>query len=385
MSSSVIKIENFKYRTAHLKLRITGTDPENPERKKKKTSHSCFFNCYNNFLKMKEKNGGVAPLNQPPDQMHYLGFPISLADNKESLFKQRNSLSGSKKNEKRTSAAKKKKMLHEEKSLATTQIEKKKKGGKKGSSSNVTEREEVDRREEEKKQREDKERKERNRKKKEKRQQILTARVDNLVERMSNESMDDKFGSELIDQCYEILSSNHSKESEDKADHPLIQHQDGRKDSVSPLPVTPRPCSSQPAQQFHSLSSTGYRRLPSLDRDVETELAEFIQHQESVRKGPGTEFVPGRLQKTPLRSTVPSERSMNKQFGGKQFTSTLGQPKTTPLRPTTGMKRPRQYPVQQTSDSEDDDKCCNCKRLKEENEQLKRNLEEILNNKGMHS
>ena len=113
-------------------------------------------------------------------------------------------------------------------------LKRRKKGVKKSSSSNVTEREEVDKREEETKQREDQERKERNRKGKEKRQQILTAPVDNLVARMSNESMDDRVGSELIDQCCDILSSNHSKESEDKADH-----QEGRKDSVSPLPVTP--------------------------------------------------------------------------------------------------------------------------------------------------
>ena len=59
--------------------------------------------------------GACPPLNQPLDQMHYLGFPISLADNKESLLKQRNSLSGSKKKEKNYSS-KKEKMLHEEKS-----------------------------------------------------------------------------------------------------------------------------------------------------------------------------------------------------------------------------------------------------------------------------
>ena len=245
--------------------------------------------------------------------------------------------------------------------------------------------------EKERKRKEDKEKRERNRKEKEKRQNILTARVDNLVARM-NDNMDDRFGSELISQCCEILSSNCSRESEDEADHLLMQHPEGRKDSGTPLSVTQRPSSSQPepAHQFPSLSSTGHRQLPSLDRNVEADLAELIQHQDA-RKAPSTPFVSGRSQKSPSQSTMQSQTSMQKQFGGKQFTSILGQPRATPLRPTTGMKRPRQYPLQQRiSDTEDDEDleseyCSNCKKLKKENEELKRNLEEISQDKGMQS
>ena len=55
------------------------------------------------------------------------------------------------------------------------------------------------------------------------------------------------------------------------------------------------------------------------------------------------------------------------------------------------MKRPRQFPLQQRiSDTEDDEDleseyCSNCKKLKKENEELKRNLEEISQDKGMQS
>ena len=34
--------------------------------------------------------------------------------------------------------------------------------------------------------------------------------------------MDERFGSEFISQCCQILSSNYSREGEDEADHPLI-------------------------------------------------------------------------------------------------------------------------------------------------------------------
>lgn len=215
-----------------------------------------------------------------------------------------------------------------------------------------------------------KKQKERNREEKEKRQKILTAGVANLVERMSNESMGERFGSELISQCCQILSSNYSREGEDEADHPLMHTPEGRKDSGTPLSVIPRPPSSKPAQQFPSLSSTGYRRSPSLDRNEEADLVSERSQKNSF-----------------IVNHMTSERSIQKQFGVTQFTSILGQPRATSLRPTTGMKQPRQYPLQHISDSEDDEylesKCSNCKKLKKKNKELKRNLEEILQNIGI--
>lgn len=88
-------------------------------------------------------------------------------------------------------------MPQEDKSSAFTQTGKKKKRGKKRSDNNA-EIDNVQNKEKERRQKEDKEKQERNREEKEKRQKILTARLDNLVERMSNESMDERFGSELI-------------------------------------------------------------------------------------------------------------------------------------------------------------------------------------------
>lgn len=204
---------------------------------------------------------------------------------------------------------------------------------------------------------------------------------------MSNESMDERFGSELISQSCQILSSNYSREGEDEANHPLMHTPEGRKDSGTPLSVTPRPPSSKPAQQFPSLSSTGYRRSPSLDRNEEADLAELIQHQDA-RKVSNTMFVSERSQKNSFTvNHMTSERSIQKQFGVTQFTSILGQPRATSLRPTIGMKQPRQYPLQHISDSEDDEylesKWSNCKKPKKENEELKRNLEEILQNIGI--
>ena len=55
-------------------------------------------------------------------------------------------------------------------------------------------------------------------------------------------------------------------------------------------------------------------------------------------------------------------------------------------RPTTGMTRPRQQPLNQAIDESEDDEdfvCSMWKKLKQENDQLKRNLEEVLQNKGM--
>ena len=118
---------------------------------------------------------------------------------------------------------------------------------------------------------------------------------------MSNESMDERFGSEFISQCCQILSSNYSREGEDEADHPLMHTPEGRKDSGTPLSVTPRPPSPKPAQQFPLLSSTGYRRSPSLDRNEEADLAELIQHQDA-RKVSNTMFVSERSQKKLLHS-----------------------------------------------------------------------------------
>lgn len=120
---------------------------------------------------------------------------------------------------------------------------------------------------------------------------------------MSNESMDERFGSELIRQRCQILSSNYSREGEDEGDHPLMHTPEGRKDSGTPLSVTPRPSSSKPAQQFSSLSSTGYRRSPSLDGNEEADLAQLLQHQDA-RKVSNTMFVSERLQKTPSQSTI---------------------------------------------------------------------------------
>ena len=168
---------------------------------------------------------------------------------------------------------------------------------------------------------------------------------------MSNESMDERFGSEFISQCCQILSSNYSREGEDEADHPLMHTPEGRKDSGTPLSVTPRPPSSKPAQQFPSLSSTGYRRSPSLDRNEEADLAELIQHQDA-RKVSNTMFVSERSQKNSFTvNHMTSERSIQTQFGVTQFTSILGQPRATSLRPTIGMKQPRQNPLQHISDS----------------------------------
>ena len=168
---------------------------------------------------------------------------------------------------------------------------------------------------------------------------------------MSNESMDERFGSELIRQRCQILSSNYSREGEDEADHPLMHTPEGRKDSGTPLSVTPRPSSSKPAQQFPSLSSTGYRRSPSLDGNEEADLAELIQHQDA-RKVSNTMFETERSQKNSFTvNHMTSERSIQTQFGVTQFTSILGQPRATSLRPTIGMKQPRQYPLQHISDS----------------------------------
>ena len=249
--------------------------------------------------------------------MAFWWFSIPLADDKESLLKQKNSLSNSKKREKRTGTAKKKKLPQEDQSSACNQT-KKKKQKKKGCSNNDTEGEDVENEEKERKRKEDKEKRERNRKEKEKRQNILTARVDNLVARM-NDNMDDRFGSELISQCCEILSSNCSRESEDEADHLLMQHPEGRKDSGTPLSVTQRPSSSQPepAHQF-----------PSLDRNVEADLAELIQHQDA-RKAPSTPFVSGVLHSQPCNHKHPCKNSLEEssspQYWGSQGPHPSGQ------------------------------------------------------------
>ena len=73
-----------------------------------------------------------------------------------------------------------------------------------------------------------------------------------------------------------------------------------------------------------------------------------------------------------------SERSIQKQFGVTQFTSILGQPRATSLRPTIGMKQPRQYPLQHISDEYLESKCSNCKKLKNENEDIYNSINEFL-------
>lgn len=295
---------------------------------------------------------------------------IPLADDKESLLKQKNSLSNSKKKEKKTTAAKKKKMPKENKGPAVTQTTQKAQKRKKNCSNNNDEKEDAENKDNERKR---KEKREKDKKDKEKRQKIFTARVDNLVERMSLESDDDRFYSEVVDECCQILSpSNHSRMIEGEAD-PIIQHKDNRNASGTPMQV--------------SSIASGYRKPPSPDRDdmPEAALAELIQHQDA-RKVAGIPSVSGRAQQSPVQSTLPSERPMQNQVRG-QFTSKFRQPCNTPLRPTTGIKRPRQHPLQQPiSDSEDDEdfECSNCKRLKQENEDLKRNLQDVLQNKGVY-
>ena len=117
----------------------------------------------------------------------------------------------------------------------------------------------------------------------------------------------------------------------------------------------------------------------------------MIQQQEA-RKLAET-CLPVRQQQPPvqqLRPTLPlADKSVQKQpMRRHQFTSVFGQPVNT-SRPTTGMKRPRQQPLlnQAIDESEDDEDfvCSKCKKLKQENDQLKRNLEEVLQNKGMYT
>ena len=123
-------------------------------------------------------------------------------------------------------------------------------------------------------------------------------------------------------------------------------------------------------------------RSRSLDSNPEAELHLMIQQQED-RKLAET-CLPVRQQQ-PLsqqpRPTLPSaDKSVQKQpMRRHQFTSIFGQPVNT-SRPTTGMKRPRQQPLNQAIDESEDDEdfvCSKCKKLKQENDQLKRNLEEV--------
>lgn len=194
------------------------------------------------------------------------------------------------------------------------------------------------------KEQKDREKKERDRKEKEEKRQMLSTRVENLVEKMTDSSVDDRFSSGLIDQCCQILSVPNASSSED-SDADENQHQ-------------------------------------------VAELREMIKQQEA-RKHPQV-CVPVRQQKPPpqrLQPTLPSAyKSVQKQpMGRHQFTSIFGQPLNT-SRPTVGMKQPRKQPVYQAiNESEDDEdfECSKCKKFKQENDQLKKSLEEILQNKGM--
>lgn len=222
---------------------------------------------------------------------------------------------------------------------------------------------------------------------------MLSTRVENLVEKMTNEAVDDRSSSDLIGQCCQILSISVASGSED-SDIDEDQHQDAA-EPETPLSVQPQAHSSHHALLSRSRNKQStlvlpgsYQRPRSLDSNPEAELHLMIQQQEA-RKLAET-CLPVRQQQ-PLsqqpRSTLPSaDKSVqNQPMGRHQFTSIFGQQVNT-TRPTTGMNRPRQQPLNQAiNESEDDEDfvCSKCKKLKQENEQLKRNLEEVLQNKGM--
>lgn len=241
----------------------------------------------------------------------------------------------------------------------------------------------------------DKEKKERDRQEKEKKRQMLSTRVENLVEKMTNESVDDRFSSGLIDQCSQILSIPVASGSED-SDIDEGQHQDAAEYAETPLSVQPQAHSSQQVLLSQSRNKqstlvfpcTTYQRPRSLDSNPEAELQLMIQQQEA-RKLAET-CLPVRQQQPPTQQLRPTLQSPDKSVQKRpmarhQFTTIFGQPVNT-SRPTTGMKSPRQQPLNQAIDESEDDEdfmCSKCKKLKQENVQLKRNLEEVLQNKGM--
>ena len=296
-------------------------------------------------------------------------------------MKQKNSLSiKPKKKEKKAAAARTKKTAKEDTCTQTGQNIKKRKG--------------MENKEKKGKELKEKQKKDKDRQEKEKKRQMLSTRVENLVEKMTNESVDDRFSSGIIDQCCQILSIRAASCSED-SDIDEGQHQDASEDPETPLSVRQHPHSSPQALLSQSrnkqstlvLPGTSYQRPRSLDTNPEAELHLMIQQQEA-RKRPET-YVPVRQQPPAqrLQPNLPSaDKSVQKQPTGRhQFSSIFGQPVNT-SRPTTGMKRPRQQPLIQAIDESDNDEdftCSKCKKLKQENEQLKRNLEEILQNKGM--
>lgn len=73
---------------------------------------------------------------------------------------------------------------------------------------------------------------------------MLSTRVENLVEKMTNESVDDRFSSGLIDQCCQMLSIPVASGSAD-SDIDEVQHQDATEDPEIPLSVRPQTLSSQ--------------------------------------------------------------------------------------------------------------------------------------------
>ena len=159
----------------------------------------------------------------------------------------------------------------------------------------------------------DKEKKERDKQEKGKKRQMLSMRVENLVEKMTNEAVDDRFSSGLIGQCCQILSIPVASGSED-SDIDEGQHQDAAEDPETPLSVQPQAHSSQQAllSQSRNKQSTlvlpgSYLRPRSLDSNPEAELHLMIQQQEA-RKLAET-YLPVRQQQ-PLsqqpRPTLPS-------------------------------------------------------------------------------
>lgn len=290
-------------------------------------------------------------------------------------MKQKNSLSiKPKKKEKKAAAAKTKKMAKED-----TQIRQKIKKLK-GTENKQKKGKEL----------KDKEKKERDRQEKEKKRQMLSTRVENLVEKMTNESVDDRFSSGLIDQCSQILSIPVASGSED-SDIDEGQHQDAAEYAETPLSVQPQQVllsQSRNKQSTLVFPCTTYQRPRSLDSNPEAELQLMIQQQEA-RKLAET-CLPVRQQQPPTQQLRPTLQSPDKSVQKRpmarhQFTTIFGQPVNT-SRPTTGMKSPRQQPLNQViNESEDDEDfmCSKCKKLKQENVQLKRNLEEVLQNKGM--
>lgn len=128
----------------------------------------------------------------------------------------------------------------------------------------------------------DKEKKERDRQEKEKKRQMLSTRVENLVEKMTNESVDDRFSSRLIDQCCQILSIPFASGSED-SDIDEGQHQDAAEDPETPLSVRPHAqYSSQQASLSQSRNKQSTLVLPGTSYIKDQGLWTVIQKQNCI-------------------------------------------------------------------------------------------------------